>query len=55
MQNTVQLLEDSLLVIWNDRDAARRLAAMEKVYAADMTFYESNGVRPLQVTKPSTI
>jgi hypothetical protein len=42
MENTTKLLEDSLLVIWNDRDAARRLAAMENVYAANMVFYESN-------------
>jgi hypothetical protein len=42
MENTAQLLEDSLLVIWNDRDAARRLVAMDRVYATDMAFYESN-------------
>jgi hypothetical protein len=42
MENSAKLLEDSLLVIWNDRDAARRLAAMKEVYAADMVFYESN-------------
>ncbi|CAM3713040.1 nuclear transport factor 2 family protein [Mucilaginibacter galii] len=42
METTPKLLEDSLLVIWNDRDAARRLAAMENVYAANMVFYESN-------------
>lgn len=42
MENTAKLLEDSLLVIWNDRDADRRLAAMERVYATDMAFYESN-------------
>lgn len=41
MENTAHLLQDSLLVIWNDRDAARRLAAMERVYATDMAFYES--------------
>jgi hypothetical protein len=42
MENSAKLLEDSLLVIWNDRDAAKRLAAMKEVYAADMVFYESN-------------
>lgn len=42
MENKAKLLEDSLLVIWNDRDAARRLAAMEKVYATNMAFYEKN-------------
>lgn len=42
MENPAKLLEDSLLVIWNDRDATRRLAAMPQVYADDMAFYESN-------------
>jgi hypothetical protein len=42
MENSAKLLEDSLLVIWNDRNAARRLAAMHDVYAADILFYESN-------------
>jgi len=42
MENTANLLEDSLLLIWNDRDAASRLAAMEQVYAMDIVFYESN-------------
>ena len=42
MANTAQLLEDSLLIIWNDRDADRRLEAMKKTYSADIHFYESN-------------
>jgi hypothetical protein len=42
MQNSAKLLEDSLLVIWNDRNAENRLAAMEEIYATDITFYESN-------------
>ena len=42
MENSAKLLEDSLLVIWNDRDAASRLAAMKNVYATDIVFYESN-------------
>ena len=42
MENSARLLEDSLLVIWNDRNAERRLQAMEHVYAADIAFYESN-------------
>ena len=42
MENSTKLLEDSLLVIWNDRDAASRLAAMKNVYATDIVFYESN-------------
>jgi hypothetical protein len=42
MATTAKLLEDSLLVIWNDRDADRRLEAMKKIYAPDIHFYESN-------------
>ncbi|WP_345954794.1 nuclear transport factor 2 family protein [Mucilaginibacter sp. PAMB04168] len=42
MENSAKLLEDSLLVIWNDRQAERRLEAMQEVYAADIIFYESN-------------
>ncbi|WP_229364472.1 hypothetical protein [Fibrella aestuarina] len=40
--HTAQLLEDSLLVVWNDRDADRRLDAMKKIYAPAIHFYESN-------------
>ncbi|WP_080055611.1 nuclear transport factor 2 family protein [Spirosoma aerolatum] len=42
MASTAQLLEDSLLVVWNDRDADRRLEAMSRIYAPDIHFYESN-------------
>ena|SRR5437762_333615 len=42
MTTTAQLLEDSLLVIWNDRDADRRLEAMKRIYAPDIHFFESN-------------
>jgi hypothetical protein len=42
MNCKAQQLEDSLLVIWNDRNAANRLAAMENVYASDIHFYESH-------------
>ncbi|MCF0069373.1 nuclear transport factor 2 family protein [Dyadobacter sp. CY261] len=42
MENSAKLLEHSLLVIWNDRNAERRLQAMENIYADDMAFYESN-------------
>ncbi len=42
MTPTAQLLEDSLLVIWNDRNADRRLEAMERTYALDIHFYEGN-------------
>ncbi|MBF9143903.1 nuclear transport factor 2-like protein [Hymenobacter properus] len=45
--NAAQLLEDSLLVIWNDRDANRRLAAMSSVYASDIAFFEGHGAEPI--------
>ena len=32
MHSKAQLLEDSLLLVWNDRDAQRRLEKMEKKY-----------------------
>ena len=36
------LLEDSLLVIWNDRNADSRLAEMKRIYSPDIHFYESD-------------
>ncbi|MES2266771.1 MAG: nuclear transport factor 2 family protein [Bacteroidota bacterium] len=42
MENTSTLLEDSLLVIWNDRNADSRLKAMQNIYADDVVFYESD-------------
>lgn len=42
MQTTAKLLEDSLLMIWNDRNAVNRLKSMKEVYAANIAFYESN-------------
>ena len=42
MATTAQLLEDSLLVIWNDRNSNNRLEFMKKTYATDIHFYESN-------------
>ena len=42
MTTPAQLLENSLLVIWNDRNADRRLEAMKKTYAPDVHFYEFN-------------
>ncbi len=42
MPATAQLLESSLLLIWNDRNADTRLVAMQHVYTPDMHFYESN-------------
>ena len=42
MENSAKLLEDSLLVIWNDRNAEKRLEAMQTIYATDIAFYETN-------------
>jgi hypothetical protein len=42
MATTAKLLEDSLLVIWNDRNAENRLEAMQRTYATDIHFFESN-------------
>lgn len=42
MATTAKLLEDSLLVIWNDRNAEKRLDAMQTIYATDIPFLESN-------------
>lgn len=42
MENHAKLLEDSLLVIWNNRDSASRLTAMKDVYAPNIAFYETN-------------
>jgi len=42
MEKTAKLLEDSLLIIWNERNSENRLTMMEGVYASDIAFYESN-------------
>lgn len=42
MATTAKLLEDSLLVIWNDRNAEKRLEVMKSLYAPDIQFFESN-------------
>ena len=42
MKSTATLLEDSLLIIWNDRDAKRRMNVMKEIYAPDIVFYETN-------------
>jgi hypothetical protein len=42
METTAKLLEDSLLVIWNDRNTENRLEAMKRIYATDIHFFESN-------------
>ena len=47
MMSQAQLLETSLLVIWNDRNADRRLEMMKKTYTADVQFYEFNDAKPI--------
>lgn len=42
MDTTAKLLEDSLLRIWNDRNAENRLALMNDIYTNDIAFYETN-------------
>ena len=37
-----QLLEDSLLKIWSERDDAQRMEVMKRIYAADIVFYDSD-------------
>lgn len=40
------LLQDSLLLIWNNRNSAERLPLMEKTYASDITFFEGDNSEP---------
>lgn len=42
MKNPAQLLEDSLLVIWNNRNSTERLQAMQEIYHQDIHFFESD-------------
>ena len=35
-----QLMEDNLLQVWSDRDAARRHHTLERIYAKDGTLFE---------------
>ena len=42
-----QLLEDSLLIIWNNRDSAERLKAMEQIYRQDIRFFENDSGNPI--------
>ena len=46
METLSTLLKDSLLLIWNNRNSAERIALMEKTYASDITFYESDNSEP---------
>lgn len=47
MNQDVTLLEESLLSIWNNRDAQERQKKMKEVYADDIVFYESNEGAPI--------
>jgi hypothetical protein len=40
------LLQDSLLLIWNNRNSAERLALMDKTYAPDIAFFEGDDSEP---------
>ena len=42
METSAKLLEDSLLIIWNDRNAENRLEAMKVVYDPEIEFHETN-------------
>ena len=42
MAVTAQLLQDSLLAVWNDRNSNNRLEAMKKIYASNIQFFENN-------------
>ncbi len=37
-------MEDNLLTVWGDRDPARRLHALERLYTKDSTFFEANEI-----------
>lgn len=37
-----QLLEDSLLKVWSERDEEKRMAVMTRIYSADIVFYETD-------------
>jgi hypothetical protein len=43
-QSIGHLLERSFTEIWNERDSTRRLAAIERLYAPDFRFFESDAV-----------
>ncbi|WP_379966762.1 hypothetical protein [Epilithonimonas sp. UC225_85] len=46
MDTSSELLQDSLLLIWNNRNSAERIALMEKIYASDISFFESDNSEP---------
>ena len=40
--NAAQLLADSLLKVWSERDDEQRMNVMKRIYAADIVFYETD-------------
>ena len=40
--NGAQLLEDSILKVWSERDDEQRMNVMKQIYAADIVFYETD-------------
>lgn len=44
MTTTQDLMEKSLLEVFGQRDAEKRLATMRAIYTADITFSDSDGV-----------
>jgi len=55
MENSERLLENSLLVIWNDRDAESRLKVMKEVYTEDINSTNQMKALRYKVMKLSTI
>jgi hypothetical protein len=40
----IQLIEDNLNLVWNERDSAKRLKAIENIYAAGANLYHAGDV-----------
>ncbi|QIP14208.1 nuclear transport factor 2 family protein [Spirosoma aureum] len=40
--SAAQVLEDSLLKVWSERDQEQRLEEMARIYAADIVFYDAD-------------
>ncbi|MBD2753481.1 nuclear transport factor 2 family protein [Spirosoma validum] len=40
--NVAQLLADSLLKVWSERDDEQRMNVMKRIYASDIVFYETD-------------
>jgi hypothetical protein len=46
METQSILLQESLLLIWNNRNSGERLKLMEKIYAPDIQFFENDQNEP---------